>query len=101
MNWNRASFPSLHNRKEGRAASSTKFCAATEAEAAGVVFLLLAIGKPPRPRVSGGFATFINRSATPPCGGARRGIWGPDNLFTPSMSAHDVSAPRGSTYAGL
>src|SRR5215471_18848698 len=67
-------FPSLHNRKEGTAASSTKFCVATEAGAAGVVFLLLSIGKPPRPRVSGGFAIFINRSAPPPCVGARRGI---------------------------
>jgi hypothetical protein len=90
-------FPSLHNRKEGRAASSIKFCAATEADAAGVVFLLLSIGKPPRPRVSGGFAIFINRSATPPFlrlrafalalrgGGARRGILRPDNFFTPSI----------------
>src|SRR5262249_33748572 len=31
-------FPSLHQRKEGRAASSIKFCEATEADAAGVVF---------------------------------------------------------------
>jgi hypothetical protein len=32
-------FPSLHNRKEGRAALSIRFRAATEADAAGVVFL--------------------------------------------------------------
>jgi hypothetical protein len=32
------------------AASSRKFCEATEADAAGVVFLLFSIGKPPRPR---------------------------------------------------
>jgi hypothetical protein len=83
MNWNRGTFPSLHHRKEGRAAPSIKFCEATEADAAGVVFLSLSIGKPPRPRVSGGFAIFINRSATPPCVGARRGILRSDNLFTP------------------
>src|SRR5262252_3104288 len=81
MNLESSTFPSLHNRKEGKAASSIKFCAATEAGAAGVVFLLLSIGKPPRPRVSGGFAIFINRSASPPCVGARRGILRSDNSF--------------------
>jgi pimeloyl-ACP methyl ester carboxylesterase len=33
------------------------------------------IGKPPRPRDQGCFAAFRDRSATPPCGDARRGIW--------------------------
>src|SRR5262249_15750243 len=38
----------------------------------------LSIGKPPRPRVKGGFAIFyFNRAATPPCGGARRGYCAP------------------------
>src|SRR6266704_6414368 len=35
----------------GVAASSKKCCEATKADAAGVVFLLFSIGKPPRPRV--------------------------------------------------
>src|SRR5262249_21111788 len=43
-------FPSLHHRKEGQAASSKKCCEATEGDAAGVVFLLFSIGKPPRLR---------------------------------------------------
>src|SRR6266702_8037742 len=34
----------------GVAASSKKCCEATKADAAGVVFLLFSIGKPPRPR---------------------------------------------------
>src|SRR5690349_20400289 len=51
MNWNRAKLPSLHHRKEGRAASPIRFREATKADAAGVVFLLYSIGKPPRPRV--------------------------------------------------
>ena len=48
--WESSIFPSLHHRKEGRAASSRKCCEATDADAAGVVFLLDSIGKPPRPR---------------------------------------------------
>ena len=71
--------PLLASPQAGVAASSIKCRAAIAADAAGVVFLLFSIGKPPRPRVSGGFATLlliavIDRSATPPCGDARRGI---------------------------
>jgi hypothetical protein len=50
MNCRQALFPSLHHRKEGRAASSKKIRAASKADAAGVVFLMDSIGKPPRPR---------------------------------------------------
>ena len=48
--------PLLASPQAGVAASSIKCRAAI---AAGVVFLLFSIGKPPRPRVSGGFATLL------------------------------------------
>jgi len=51
--------PLLASPQAGVAASSIKCRAATEADAAGVVFLLFSIGKPPRPRVIGGFATLL------------------------------------------
>src|SRR5213592_3826841 len=42
--------PLLASPQGGVTASSRKCCEATEADAAGVVFLLFSIGKPPRPR---------------------------------------------------
>ena len=42
--------PLLASPQGGEAASSKKCCEATEADAAGGVFLLFSIGKPPRPR---------------------------------------------------
>src|SRR5882672_12513182 len=42
--------PLLASPQGGVAASSKKFRGATEADAAGVVFLFVSIGKPPRPR---------------------------------------------------
>ena len=61
--------------RQGVAASLIKFGEATEADAAGVVFLLVSIGKPPRPRWQADVSRhFLDRSASPPCGDARRGI---------------------------
>src|SRR5437867_10783677 len=42
--------PLLASPQGGVAASSIKWCEATEAHAAGVVFLSFSVGKPPRPR---------------------------------------------------
>src|SRR5213593_2302950 len=42
--------PLLASPQGGVAASSRKYREATEADAAGVVFLLFSFGKPPRPR---------------------------------------------------
>ena len=67
--------PLLASPQGGVAASSKKFREATEADAAGVVFLFVPIGKPPRPRYQRMLRDiFIDRSATPPCGDARRGV---------------------------
>src|SRR5690349_8460234 len=78
MNWKRARFPSLHHRKEGRAASLKRFRAATEGDAAGVVFLLdrfASIRKTtPAELPMEASRHLIDRSATPPCGDARRGM---------------------------
>src|SRR5881296_2091412 len=67
--------PLLASPQGGVAASSRKFRAATETDAAGVVFLLVLIGKPPRPRDQRMLRDiFFGREAIPPCGDARRGI---------------------------
>src|SRR5262245_60479414 len=66
--------PLLASPQGGVAASSKKYCEATETDAAGVVFLFCRSENHPGLAVSGGSATFINRSATPPCSDARRGI---------------------------
>src|SRR5207249_5091766 len=66
--------PLLARPQGGVAASSRKFRAATEADAAGVVFHLFSSENHPGLAVSGGFAIIFDRSATPPCGDARRGI---------------------------
>src|SRR5204863_4698204 len=52
-----------------------KCCEATEADAAGVVFLCVLHRKTtPASRSADASRHSINRSATPPCGDARRGI---------------------------
>jgi hypothetical protein len=53
-----------------------KCCEATETDAAGVVFLFVLNRKTtPASRSAEASRGFIGRSATPPCGGARRGIY--------------------------
>src|SRR5437867_12236480 len=70
----RGLFPSLHHSKEGWAASSKKCCEATE-DAAGVDFLCVLNRKTTPASLSADASRyFINRSATPPCGDARRGM---------------------------
>ena len=59
MNWNEALFPSLHDRKEGWLRQQKEFREATEADAAGVVFLLFSSGHHPGLANSGCFAIFF------------------------------------------
>src|SRR5258708_813998 len=63
-----ALFPSLHHRKEGRAASSKRFRAATEADAAGVVFRWIHRKTTPASLSADASRYFVDCSATPPCG---------------------------------
>src|SRR6266700_7097614 len=57
-------FPSLHYRKEGWLRHQRKFGEATEADAAGVVFLLDSSENHPGLAISGCLRYFLNRSAT-------------------------------------
>ena len=66
--------PLLASPQGGVAASSRKCRAATEADAAGVVFLLHPSENHPGLAISGASRYFLDRSATPPCGDARRGV---------------------------
>src|SRR5438094_10591887 len=67
--------PLLASLQGGVAASSRKCCEATEADAAGVVFLCVLRRKTtPASQSADASRHFINRSATPPCDDARRGI---------------------------
>src|SRR5437870_1714670 len=85
-------FPSLHHRKEARAASSIKCRGATTADEVGVVYLVLLNRKTtPSSRSAEASRHLIDRSATPPCGGARRGILLDSNSFTSSMTADNIS----------
>src|SRR5438094_7559927 len=66
--------PLLASPQGGEAASSTKCCEATEADAAGVGFLLFSNRKTtPASRSAEASRYLFNRSATPPCSDARRG----------------------------
>src|SRR5262245_39574208 len=67
--------PLLASLQGGGAASSRKHCEATEADAARVVFLCVLDRKTtPASRSADASRYLLNRSATPPCGDARRGI---------------------------
>src|SRR4249919_1135167 len=66
--------PLLASPQGGVAASSRRFRVATELDAAGVVYILFSSENHPGFAISGGFAIFLDRSATPPCGDARRGL---------------------------
>ena len=66
--------PSLHHRKEGWL-RHRKISRSHKADAAGVVFLFVFIRKTtPASRSVDASRCFLNRSATPPCGDARRGL---------------------------
>src|SRR5438552_16471767 len=67
--------PLLASPQGGVAASSRKYCEATEADAAGVGFLCVLNRKTtPASRSAEASRHLLGRSATPPCGDARRGI---------------------------
>jgi hypothetical protein len=88
LSW--GAIPLLASPQGGEGCVIKKFRVATEADAAGVVFRpplrFGLIGKPPRPRYQRKLRdVFFDRSATPPCGDARRGIALDANFFTASM----------------
>src|SRR5689334_5623293 len=76
LEWSKSSPPCITARRGGCVIK--KFREATKADAAGVVFLFVFIRKttPASPSVDAS-QCFLNRSATPPCGDARRGRFAP------------------------
>src|SRR5437870_2465626 len=74
-------------REEGWLRHQEKCRAATEADTAGVVFLLHPSENHPGLAISGASRYLLDRSATPPCGDARRGL-GP---ATPQLSGRWLS----------
>src|SRR5207253_1647744 len=78
--------PLLASPQGGVAASSSKFRAATEADAAGVVFLMFSSENHPGLAISGGFAIIF--CARPPLLAVMQGGESPySNFFTASMTA--------------
>src|SRR2546425_68028 len=69
-----SAIPLLASPQGGVSASSKKFREATEADADGVVFLLSHRKTTPSSRSTDASRYFLDRSATPPCGDARRGV---------------------------
>src|SRR5207253_2560422 len=81
----------LASPQGGVAASLRKFRAATEAaDAAGVVFLLDSSENHPGLATADATRHFLDCSATPPCGDARRGIMLDLNSCTASLAAATV-----------
>src|SRR5262249_3837668 len=72
--WNQGIVPSLHHRKEGWLRHQKNFVQPSKTDAAGVVFHFFLSENHPGLAISGCFAIFFDRSATPPCGDARRGL---------------------------
>src|SRR5207249_9951582 len=80
--------PLLASPQGGVAASSRKYREATEADAAGVVFLFVLIRKTAPASLSADASRhFIDCSATPPCGECKEGNARDSNSFTPSQTA--------------
>ena len=86
--WERQ-IPLLASLQGGVAASLNKCREATETDAAGVVFLFVLNRKTtPALRAAEASRNFIDRSATPPCGDARRGSANPKllDIFVAALS---------------
>src|SRR5207237_10741812 len=93
--WNRASFPSLHHRKEGWLRGRIRSREATLFRADGVVFLFVLNRKTtPASQSADASRNLFNRSATPPCGDARRG------MTLDSTFVHRFFSPRAVNFFG-
>src|SRR5438309_9435696 len=98
MNYSRAAIPLLAS-PQGVAASSIRYCEATEAAAAGVVFLLVFDRKTtPASRSAEASRYFVTRSATPPCGDAKEGNMLDSNLFNDRPGFFVQSPPYGALH---
>src|ERR1700752_4948003 len=94
-NWSRGHSPLLASPQGGGAASSKKFRAATESDAAGVVFLWLLCRKPPRLRVQPMLRNIFLIAQPPLLAVMQGGEYGSiSNLFTASLSALSKEASQ-------
>src|SRR5439155_12913461 len=74
MNWNQALFPSLHDRKEGWLRHQENFAQPPKLTQPGWFSFCSYRKTTPASRSAEASQSFFDRSATPPCGDARRGI---------------------------
>src|SRR5437763_16995556 len=87
----RGAIPLLARPQGGEGCVINKCRGATTAEAAGVVYLFLLNRKTtPSSRSAEASRHLIDRLATPPCGGARRGILLDSDSFTSSIRVRDL-----------
>src|SRR5215510_12548988 len=94
MNRRIARVPSLHHSKEGWLRHKSKCREASFAGADGVVFLACFDRKTtPASRSADAPRYFPDRSATPPCCDARRGVLHSCDSFTASMTAPTCTTP--------
>src|SRR4030095_5475508 len=97
----RGKTPLLASPQGGVAASSRKFREATEADAAGVVFLFVHSRKTtPSARSEDASRYFLNSADTPPCGDARRGIRFPVTILTLRITPQPSRQPLTFDSAG-
>src|SRR6266446_10607485 len=86
-NWNLARFPSLHHRKEGCLRHQKNFAKPPKLTQTGWFSFCSHRKTSPSSRSADASRYFLDRSATPPCGDARRGVTLDCNLFTGPMTA--------------
>src|SRR5205823_8621689 len=87
MNWNQGRFPSLHHRKEGWLRHQENVAQQPKPTQPGwFSFCFQSENHPVRANAEAS-RYFLDRTATPPCGDARRGVSLDSNSFTPSMTA--------------
>src|SRR5438105_10778914 len=86
MNWNQGRFPSLHHRKEGWLRHQENVAQQPKPTQPGwFSFCFRSENHPVRANAEAS-RYFLDRTATPPCGDARRGVSLDSNSFTPSMT---------------
>src|SRR6266446_5011674 len=73
-NWNLARFPSLHHRKEGCLRHQKNFAKPPKLTQTGWFSFCSDRKTTPSSRSADASRYFLDRSATPPCGNARRGV---------------------------
>src|SRR5205085_7163538 len=83
-NWNQGRFPSLHHRKEGWLRHQENVAQQPKPTQPGwFSFCFQSENHPVRANAEAS-RYFLDRTATPPCGDARRGVSLDSNSFTPS-----------------